>query len=540
MVRSAIHDALHVLPMVQRVPKSGDDLPRSGQFYYIHALPEDSVDRLISNYKLLAMVRGIPSNSQCSPVAASCLLGIQERVLSVLRKRYEFMAMMVPDNLIAVMLATIPHYLKRRTMTQVHVTRENQLLTHLPSLPDDVAQLDEAVAFVVWLGSADEISESIYSNFVTADAAAQPFKIGGIPLELYSSVTKCKDRPLYGDTLTSELSISRVGNIRPGVPIREILHRLHLGDPTHFHHNLRDLEGIYVLPPSAHIDNGRVITIPSQLISMWTSKLKSIPITYITNSAAISSTGNLMSLISLSRADMYGRSYISKLQQAYSVHFSKETAPRAAIQQESGKGGRFLLRRGQGRPKGADPTNTKSPIQHQPKTPLKTAPRPPQHGSAVAQKGLNSLSSPMTWAKPSESTLERSVNFHHSTASGVTTVPSVQVMTSHNIPQFEACPNHTPPEPPSRPPIFSAGSPSTDSIDHILSHGNVIYSPEIVPGFTSSHTDTPMDTVADSSGSPLKNAIEVMQTRARKTLGRTGTAAHRENTKKLTPRNSKK
>ena len=81
-----IHDTFHILPMIQRVPKSGDDLSRSGQYYYIHALPEQSVDRVINGYKLLALVRGIPSTSQCPPVEATCLLGIRERVLSVLKR----------------------------------------------------------------------------------------------------------------------------------------------------------------------------------------------------------------------------------------------------------------------------------------------------------------------------------------------------------------------------------------------------------------------------------------------------------------------
>ena len=135
--------------MFQWVTKSGEDLTRSGQFYYLQAIPEYAVSRALTNPKLVAVVRGLPASAQCSPVAATCFICIHDKALSVLRKRYDCMTLPVPNRIITIMMTTIPHFLKRRTSPLMHTTKNNMIPHHLVPLPDDVAQIDEPVAFVV-------------------------------------------------------------------------------------------------------------------------------------------------------------------------------------------------------------------------------------------------------------------------------------------------------------------------------------------------------------------------------------------------------
>jgi hypothetical protein len=219
-----VFDCFHVLPLVQQIPKPDDDTIRSGQFYYTQALDEKHIQRVIAGYRVASVVRGIPATAQCSPIMGACMLDVHVQIADSVRDRYLMDRKECPEEVLTILLATIPHYVKRTDTTTIYRSSKPFAGSSLRSLPDDASQIDEPIFLVVWLGGQDEDSQKVFNHFSDPEAVIQNVTSCGVPLELLPSIAKCRALPTYSASITADLYCYRIGNLDRGYPSERLFY----------------------------------------------------------------------------------------------------------------------------------------------------------------------------------------------------------------------------------------------------------------------------------------------------------------------------
>jgi hypothetical protein len=401
----------HVLPAAQRITKALEEQANGGQYYHVQALPEAYIERIIVNYTIYAVVRGVPSNAQSSPLMATCLLGVRDKVLEVLRKNLAPSGHSIKDDCIEVILSTIPHYFKRNNASQLYLTKQRVVPQLLRPLPTDGHQFDEPVIFVVWLGSGDTQSSETFAAARTLTAENYEFQIGGIPLELLSSVSKCREMPTYGDGLQTEAFFTRISNIRPGVTTREILLRVIRGELNrqHLTRLLRNLLGIYILPSIFRKIDGSLQHSPWILACVWARPDFQLPIGSILRSGALSD-GNFVSLAYMKTTDIYGRGHVQMLHKAYLSLPRASVRQRDTHNQSTGRGGRGAAG---GRDGGRHKVVTSGPSKVSPRPTTTPEIRTPGAKAQTVWTTGTTKPAPSMWETPSASVLAASNSRSH-------------------------------------------------------------------------------------------------------------------------------
>ena len=339
-----------VFPMVQRIVSITPGPDKTYTIYTVQAITESIAEKVLHTSHTLACIRGIPTALQCHVVTASCILGAQEYIRKVLLSKGIVDSQGLHDTVFAIVVVSMSHFtqeFKRSSVTgkasrtfRIPTRPDGMPQDYRPhvSLPKDIHRVEELMLEVVWLEEIDNIYGLLY-NQLKKDFDISPlvhWNIGGIPLELRGNMKLCKmNRSLHPHTYC-RLSISTIAVIRPFLALRDVIYALSR-DPTYWRSLCPLLHGIYTLSAARNADSTPCSWL---LLFIWNGPNKALQKSFLSQLAATSSTGDLLTLLDSPYRDHLGRDKFLALSEGYKRANSKLVGTKTSSKQSTKKDGK--------------------------------------------------------------------------------------------------------------------------------------------------------------------------------------------------------
>ena len=189
---------------------------------------------MITGYRTIGVVRGVPIGFRLHPVTGACLYGIREYIKRACLARGLVASHLVHDGVFDLVLTLSPHYhtlVKQSAQRDAYTiySKNGVLVTTFPEvLPPEVRQVDEVLAQVVWLAGTTGVYGQLVQNLVQDLNRDQvvPFTVCEIPLEMLPSLEACRANQLLSTHARMQVPFTRNIRIRPHITVFEILYIL--------------------------------------------------------------------------------------------------------------------------------------------------------------------------------------------------------------------------------------------------------------------------------------------------------------------------